>query len=180
LNFEGITRQSNLIKKIIKNFKSKNEAVEFFTKILTGNFTLIENEEMKIKMNSKFNSEEICRNFIFKFIEIFETENFSKMTFIFAEFIGLCFNELEKIYENGREGALFCLAENLINFFSEFVCEEGMDNLLEINPNVFEEMMENGIDLYKENSKKENVKCQKEYVSFLYFIFYFILGHKKY
>ena len=53
MNFEGITRQSNFIKKIIKNFKSKNEAVEFFTKILTGNFTLIENEEMKIKMNYK-------------------------------------------------------------------------------------------------------------------------------
>lgn len=146
------------------------------TKIFTENFTLIQNEDIKLKNNSKFNPEEICRNFIKKFFDIFVSENSnssfeelnSKMTFIFAEFVGLSCIELEKIYENGREGALFCLAENLIKFFSSFICEEGMDNLLEINPNVFEEMMENGIDLHNESLKKGNLNMnimnEKEYV----------------
>jgi hypothetical protein len=125
---------------------------------------------MKIKINSKFNSEDIFVNFILKIVEIFQSEkNYSseemnsKMTFIFADFVGTLINEREKIYVNGREGALFCLAENLIKFFTTFICEEAMDDLLEINPNLFEEMMENGVDLYKENSKK-SVRCEKEYV----------------
>jgi hypothetical protein len=143
---------------------------------------------MKIKNNSKFNPEEICRNFIKNFFEIFISENSneknftidelnSKMTFNFAEFVGLMYIELEKIYENEKEGALFCLAENLIKFFSGFICEEGMDNLLEINPNVFEEMMENGIDLYEESLKKGNMNMNindindSEFVAFLLFNF---------
>lgn len=126
-----------------------------------------------MKPNANFNCEAITRKFISNLTEIFLSENSSeeknsKITFITSEFISAIFFDLEKIYTNGKEGALFCFAENLIKFFTSFISEDAIDNLLEINPNVFEEMMENGIDLHEENLKKNTNRCDKEYVNFSY------------
>lgn len=129
-------------------------------------------------MNIKYNPEELIKNFVGKILDAFNSltnleDLNTKMTMIFAEFVGKFTIELEKIYLNGKEGALFCFAENIIKFFSSFISEEAIDNLLEINPNVFEEMMDNGIDLYKEFSKKNSVRCEKEFVKNLFGIFFY-------
>lgn len=78
---------------------------------------------------------------------------------------------------------MFYFAENLREFAEKNFGDESIDNLLEINENVFEEMVSNGVDIYEQNQKYEflkkktsgNVEIKNEDIdSFVIYIFFLI------
>jgi hypothetical protein len=87
-----------------------------------------------------------------------ETELNDMVSKRLIDFIGNVYNELKNIYSTEREGALYFFADNLKDFIEKNFGDDSIDNLLEINENVFEEMVSNGIDIFEEIKKNENKK----------------------
>jgi len=75
-----------------------------------------------------------------------------------VEFLGLVFNELKMVYSTEREGALYYFAENLGDFIQKNFGDDSFDNLLEINEDVFEEMIANAVDIYDQNQRSDLLK----------------------
>lgn len=75
-----------------------------------------------------------------------------------VEFVGLVFNELMKVYSTQREGALYYFAENLGDFIQKNFGDDCFDNLIEINEDVFEEMIANAVDIYEQNQRSDTLK----------------------
>lgn len=131
--------------------------------LLNENFILAENDEHKIK-SEVFDLERYSTSFISEILDYFlntnlyEQELNDKLNKKVVEFLGVVFCELKNVYTSERNGALFYFAENLKEFIEKNFGDEAIDNLLEINENVFEEMVSNGIDIYEQIQKYETLK----------------------
>jgi len=131
--------------------------------ILNESFILVENDDHKIKTEG-FDLEVYSAPFISDVIDYFLNNNLyelelnDKLNSRLIDFIGCVYNELRKVYSSEREGALFYFAENLRDFVEKSFGNDSIDNLLEINENIFEEMISNGVDIYDQKKKFENIK----------------------
>ncbi len=136
---------------------------QILVEILNENFILVENDDNKI-ITEGFDLDKFSDPFISDLIEYFlkmnsnETELNDMVSKRLIDFIGNVYNELKNIYSTEREGALYFFADNLKDFIEKNFGDDSIDNLLEINENVFEEMVSNGIDIFEEIKKNENKK----------------------
>lgn len=168
MQFDGFVKQTKKIRELIQNYlqttnKTIEELKQHLVDLLSENFILVENDEHKIKSEG-FDLERYSASFMSEIIDsflntnLYEQELNDKLNKKVVEFLGVVFNELKKVYTTERNGALFYFAENLKEFIEKNFGDESIDNLLEINENVFEELVANGVDIYEQIQKYENIK----------------------
>ena len=157
--------------------------------MLSESFILVENDEHKAKSEG-FDLERYSTSFISDIIDNFLNTNLNEQELNdnlnkkVVEFLGVVYNELKKVYTTEKNGALFYFAENLKEFTEKNFGDESIDNLLEINENLFEEMIANGVDIYEQIKKYEVIKkktiqhvhcdanaVDQEFVNLIFFIF---------
>ncbi len=168
LQFVGFARQAQTVRNtiqtyLLENNKTLDQLKQHIVDLLSENIILVENDEHKIKSEG-FELENYSAAFVSDILDSFlnpnliEQELNDKLNKHVVEFFGVVFHELRNVYSSERGGALFYFAENLKEFVEKNFGDESVDNLLEINENVFEELVSNGIDIYEQNQKNELLK----------------------
>ena len=163
-----MARQAEKLRNLIQKYlQEKNLTLEKFKEhlvdLLSENLILVESDADKIKSEG-FDLEKYSTSFISDLLDILLNKNINeqelnnKLQKIFVEFLGLAFNELKKVYTSEREGALYYFSENIREFIEKNFGEEAIDNLMEINDDVFAEMVSNGVDIYEQIQKNETLK----------------------
>lgn len=163
-----MARQTKKIRELIQAYlqqtnKSLDQLKQHIVDLLNENFLIAESDEHRIKSEG-FDLESYSSSFISDILNCFLNTNLSeqeindKLNKRVVEFLGVVFNELKKVYTSERNGALFYFAENFREFIEKNFGEESVDNLFEINENVFEELVSNAVDVYEQTQKDEALK----------------------